>query len=389
VAGRAALELEERRRGMRIGGNTYDLRELSGAFGDLGTLLPFLAGYVSVVGMDPGGVLVPLGLFAILGGVWFRTPVPVQPMKAIASAAIGHPAAMGAPAVWAAGFFTGVLWLALGASGAVTWLARFTSRPVVHGLVLGLAVGLMLQAVELMQGDAVLAVGAAALTLALLRRPRVPAMLVLLAVGIAIGVFREPALLAGVAQVAWSPRLPVLAWGAVGWDDVVTGVVVLAIPQVALTLGNAVLAMVEENNRLFPERPLTVRTVALTHGLMNLVGSGFGGVPLCHGAGGMAGHVRFGARTGGALVILGLLLLAAGLCIPDSVQALFGLVPSSVLGVILLFGGLELASGVSFAGRGERYVMFFTAAVSILNVGAGYVAGLLLWYAVRRRLAHA
>jgi MFS superfamily sulfate permease-like transporter len=122
--------------------------------------------------------------------------------------------------------------------------------------------------------------------------------------------------------------------------------------------------------------------MALGHGIMNLVGAALGGVPVCHGAGGMAGHVRFGARTGGALVMLGLLLLVVGLFLADSVGTLLRLFPVSVLGVILLVGGLELATGMvpGTATRSDRAVTLLTAAIAMWNMGAGFLAGLLLWY---------
>jgi MFS superfamily sulfate permease-like transporter len=153
-----------------------------------------------------------------------------------------------------------------------------------------------------------------------------------------------------------------------------------------LTLGNAIIATVEENNALFPDRPITVRTVAIDHGIMNLVGTSLGGVPMCHGAGGLAGHVRFGARTGGALVILGSLVLFTGLFLADSIETLFKVFPAALLGVILMFGGLELAAGAhgNNARKEDRYVVLLTAGVSLWNMGAGYAAGLLLWHAFQR-----
>jgi MFS superfamily sulfate permease-like transporter len=126
--------------------------------------------------------------------------------------------------------------------------------------------------------------------------------------------------------------------------------------------------------------------VAIDHGIMNLVGTSLGGVPMCHGAGGLAGHVRFGARTGGAVVMLGALILFIGLFLADSVAVLFKLFPASLLGVILLFGGLELGAGAHDAGQGkeDRYVMLLTAGLAMWNMGAGYLAGLALWHAYQR-----
>jgi hypothetical protein len=211
-------------------------------------------------------------------------------------------------------------------------------------------------------------------------------MLVLLGVGVVSAVAWEPRLMQELAQLSFRPRLPEFALTQLGWEDLVTGVMVLGLPQVGLTLGNAIIGTVEENNALFPSRPLTVKIVAIDHGLMNLVGTSLGGVPMCHGAGGMAAHVRFGARTGGALVILGGIVLFTGLFLADSVATLFKLFPRALLGVILMFGGLELAAGVrgDSASKEDRYVMLLTAGVSMWNMGVGYIAGLVLWYAFER-----
>ncbi len=372
---------------MKIRGNEYNLHEAAGAFGDLGTFIPFVVGYLTIGNMDPVGVLVAFGLFKISAGLYFKTPVPIQPMKAIGTAAISHAGAIGAGAIWASGLFTGILWLAMGLTGAVSWIARITSRPIVQGLVLGLGLAFILEGVKMMEGDYALATIAVTLTFVLLSRKRIPAMLVLLAFGATVAIIREPILLDEVRRLSLRFRLPRFALTSLGWEDIVTGVLILGLPQAALTLGNAIVATVEENNALFPDRPTTVRAVAIDHGIMNLVGTSLGGVPMCHGAGGMAGHIRFGARTGGALVILGSLVLFTGLFLADSVATLFKLFPRSLLGVILLFGGLELAAsahGNNF-DKEDRYVMLLTAGVSIWNMGVGYLAGLVLWHAFDRR----
>ena len=331
---------------MKAGGNVYDLRELAGAFGDLGTLVPFLVGYITLSKMDPVGILVSFGLFKIIVGLVFRTPVPIQPMKAIGTAAITHAGAITAGAIWASGLFTGLFWLVMGLTGAVTWIAKITSRPVVQGIILGLGLGFIHEGVKMMAADPLLAVTAGALAFVLLSYERFPAMLVLLGVGVIVAVASEPALVQEFARLSLHLRLPTFALTRLTWDDLATGIVVLGLPQVGLTLGNAIIATVEENNALFPSRPLTVKAMAIDHGIMNLVGTSLGGVPMCHGAGGMAAHVRFGARTGGALVILGALVLFVGLFLADSVATLLKLFPRALLGVILLLGGVELAAGV-------------------------------------------
>ena len=85
-------------------------------------------------------------------------------------------------------------------------------------------------------------------------------------------------------------------------------------------------------------------------------------------------------------MILGSLVLFLGLFCADSVATLFKLFPRALLGVILMFGGLELAAGVheNHSQKNDRYVMLLTAGVSLWNMGPGYAAGLVLWHAYQR-----
>jgi MFS superfamily molybdate transporter len=367
--------------------NAYNLQEFAGAFGDLGTLIPFVVGYITINHLDPAGILVGFGVFKLWAGLYFKTPVPIQPMKAIGTAAITQGGAITHGAIFSSGLFTGVVWGLLGFSGAVSWIQKITRRPVVQGIVLGLGLGFVVEGVKMTQGDLLLAAVAVALTFYLLSVPHIPAMLALLALGAGVALVREPALLTDLTRLSFHFRLPTSGLSQIGWSDLATGVLVLGLPQLPLTLGNAVISTVEENNTHFPDRPITVKAVALDHAALNLIGTALGGVPMCHGAGGMAGHIRFGARTGGALVILGSLVLFVGLFLADSVATLFKCFPPVILGVILLFGGLELAAGARNGSNGkeERYVVYLTAGLAMWNMGVAYVVGLLLAVACERK----
>lgn len=371
-----------------FGGNVYNRAELAGAFGDLGTFIAFVVAYISINGMDPAGILLAFGGFEIAVGLIYKTPVPVQPMKAIGGAAIANPAAFGHGAIWGAGLFTAVIWTALGATGAVTWLQKITSKPVIRGIMLGLGFSLCLEGLRQMSQDLLLALPAVVVVLLLLNSQRFPAMLVLLLLGVAVALVRDPNLAVELSRISLRFRLPESPLGQLSWNDLLIGSLVLGLPQVPLTLGNAVLGTAAENNELFPDRPLQVKTLALSHGVMNFASTAIGGVPLCHGAGGMAGHVRFGARTGGALVMLGLLVTFMGLFLADSVTVLFRTIPAAILGVILLYTGLELATIVRDIGNKKEdvYVMLVTAAIAVVNMGVAFVAGLALYYAMQRRI---
>jgi MFS superfamily sulfate permease-like transporter len=96
-----------------------------------------------------------------------------------------------------------------------------------------------------------------------------------------------------------------------GWGEVWRAVELAVVPQLPLTLTNAVIVTAALCRDLFPERAgrATVRNLALTSGAMNLLLAPFGAMPMCHGAGGVAAQHRFGARTGLAPVLLGMVLL--------------------------------------------------------------------------------
>lgn len=369
--------------------NRFDLPEWAGAFGDLGTLIPFVVAYISVLKMDAGGLLVAFGVALIAVGAIYRTPFPVQPMKAIGAASIGQAAlasGLGSAAVIGASLTTGLLWLFLAATGLARRASQWVPRPALLGVVMGLGYSFMLEGLRMMSGAAWTAGALLALTLFLLSRPRVPAMLVLLAIGVGLACAEQPALLHELATVEMGFKWPALAWGSLSAADLWAGFILLALPQLPLTFGNAYLSITEENNKLFPDRPVTQRSVAFSTGLMNLGSSFIGGIPMCHGAGGMAGHVQFGARTGGSSIILGAILLGAGLFFSASIGTIFKMFPASVLGVILFLAGLQLALGSRDAGveKADRFVMLATSAVAILNVGVAVVFGILVHHGARR-----
>ncbi|CAG0957007.1 hypothetical protein BURK1_00507 [Burkholderiales bacterium] len=370
-------------------GNRFDRMEWAGAFGDLGTLIPFVVAYLAMLDLDPMGVLLSFGVAMIACGLVYRTPFPVQPMKAIGAIATTQAAqtlTVTAGAVQAAGFATGAVWLALGLTGAAQKVARLVPRPVIVGIILGLGIGFMLTGVRMMSDNWWIGGVALGGTLLLLGNRRVPAMFLLLVFGVACGVVVDPSVVAKLAGIAIEPRAPSFALAGIGWNDVAIGVVFLALPQVPLTLGNAIIAITEENNREFPDRPVTETRVAVSTGILNLGGAALGGVPMCHGAGGMAGHVRFGARTGGAPIILGTILVVVALFFSGSVSTLVQVFPLAILGVILFLTGAQLALGACrfSADKGERLATVITAALAVWNVGIAFVAGCAVWWIARR-----
>jgi MFS superfamily sulfate permease-like transporter len=369
--------------------NRFDRMEWAGAFGDLGTLLPFVVAYLATLKMDPFGILFSFGLSMVACGLYYKTPFPVQPMKAIGAVAAtqaAQTATITQATVYSADLVTGLAWLILGLTGAAKQIAGWVPRHVVVGIVLGLGMGFMLEGIKLMSGQWLIATVALLGTLLLLTNKSIPAMFLLLVFGAICGIAQKPEFLSTLSSIRPHLRLPGFALSGITWHDLLIGTTFLTLPPLPLTLGNAIIAIREENNRLFPDRAVTESAVATSTGVMNLASAAFGGVPMCHGAGGMAGHVAFGARTGGAPIILGVILLALAFGFSGSIEVIFNLFPHAVLGVILFLTGSQLALGsCDFSkNKGERFITLCTAAFSMWNVGLAFAIGMTLTVMERR-----
>jgi MFS superfamily sulfate permease-like transporter len=369
--------------------NRFNRLEWAGAFGDLGTLIPFVVAYISLLKMDPYGILLAFGIALIVSGLYYKTPFPIQPMKAIGAVATTQAAqtiTITPNAVYGAGIVTGVIWFLLGITGAAKKVAEWVSRPVAVGIVLGLGFSFMLEGIKMMAQGWILSGAALLGTMLLLSNRAIPVMFLLLVAGAFAAVVQNPMLLSELATISVSFRAPSFALGTITWQEFMIGAVFLALPQVPLTLGNAIIAITEENNRLFPDRQVTEKKVAISTGIMNLLGPIVGAVPMCHGAGGMAGHVRFGARTGGAPIILGGILVLTALYFSGSVDIIFKIFPAPVLGVILFLTGAQLALGSCDFGKSkeDRFVSLVTAGCAVWNIGLAFVIGVATYHLLKR-----
>lgn len=371
--------------------NRFDIHEWAGAFGDLGTLIPFVAAYIAILKMNPNGILVAFGVALIAVGWIYRTPFPVQPMKAIGASAVSQAsiaAGLTASVVVGASLMTGAIWLFLAFTGLAKKISTYIPKSSLLGVVMGLGFSFMGEGIRLMGSSPIIAGALLFFILALLNRPKVPTMLILLAVGFGIALFDKPELSTQLQDIKPEFVIPSFEWQSLTLNDLWLGLILLALPQLPLTFGNAFISITEENNRLFPNRPVKEQSVALSTGLMNVWSSLIGGIPMCHGAGGMAGHIQFGARTGGSSIILGVILLIAGVFLPSSISTIFQLFPTSVLGVILFFAGLQLALGSrdTSSVKADRFIVLATAGLAVWNVGIAVLFGILVHYFAKRGL---
>lgn len=356
----------------------FDRNELAGAFGDIGTDLPLLLAMIPAAGLDAGSVFVLFGLAQILTGVAYGLPMPMQPLKAMAVIVIAQ--RISANVLFGAGLAIGAVMLGLTVTGLLQWLVRVIPRCVVRGVQLGLALSLGQLALQ----QYVPATGASGFVLAavcfvilafLLGNRRVPAALPVIGLGVVVALasgIDTDAITAGLGLHLPSPRVP-------AWTDVMTGFAVLALPQLPLSISNSVIATHRTLKDLFPERSVTVRKIGATYGIVNLVLPFFGGVPLCHGCGGLAGHHAFGGRTGGSVAIYGGLFLLIGLFFGGAASEVVRLFPLPLLGVVLLFEAVALGSLVrDIAGSRRELMIALIVALCALGLPQGYVVGLVV-----------
>lgn len=369
----------------------FDRNELSGAFGDIGTDFPLIVGMILVAKLDAPSVLILFGAMQILTGLTYGMPMPAQPLKAMAVLVITQK--LPGDVLLGGGLAIGVLMLLLTVTGLIDWLARAVPKSVVRGIQFGLGLQLGALAIkDYVPADGVmgfwLAGVAFAVTIKLLGNRRIPPAPLLIALGAAYGLFvKLNGMHLGPVVGIQLPHLHVPAW-----HDVATGFLILTLPQLPLSLGNSILATRQVAADLFPQRPLTVRKISFTYSLMNLINPFFGGVPTCHGSSGIAGHHAFGGRTGGSVVLYGLLYLAMGLLFGGGFGVAVQLFPKPVLGVILLFEAVALMKlvGDMFASPADASIVVLVGLMAF-GLPYGYVVGLvvgtLLAYAFRRQLS--
>jgi MFS superfamily sulfate permease-like transporter len=361
--------------------------EIAGSLGDLGTFLPLLVGMSAQNGLNFASALFFAGLFNIITGVTFAIPMAVQPMKAIAAVALTE--GLTVPQIVAAGATVSAVILLLGLTGLIDWLNRVVPKSVVRGLQLALGLSLMTKGIQMVAGtnqwfaaDSYLTgFLSAALVLLLFFSRRVPAALVLFGCGLGVAVWTHPG---AVGALGVGFTLP--SWTPPGWDAFVSSFGKAALPQIPLTTLNSVIAVCALSADLFPDRRATPRKVGVSVGLMNLVACWFGGMPMCHGAGGLAGQYRFGARTNGSILFLGTVKMLLAVFLGASLMALCLEFPASILGVMLAFSGMELALVCrDQTSRTDAFTMLLTAAacMGLGNIAFGFVLGLAMAWLLR------
>ncbi len=387
----------------------FNRLEFAGSLGDLGTLLPLAIGMIMINGLNPSGLFLAVGIFYIFSGLYYGITVPVQPMKVIGAYAIAM--GLSAPQVMASGGLIGLFLLIIGGTGAVTFIGKYTPKAVVRGVQLSTGTLLVTQGVKFMVGTSkfqvlreavepylslqslgpvpigiVIGIVGGVLTLLLLDNKRFPAGLLVVLGGLFVG------LILGTHEGFNSFRLglyipEILPFGMPSRIDFSFALFVLVLPQIPMTLGNAVIANADLSREYFEadSKRVTYRALCISQGLANLLSFLVGGMPLCHGAGGLAAHYRFGARTAGSNIMIGGIFVILALFMGTQALAVVYLLPMSVLGVLLVFSGTQLAlTIIDLKDKKGLFVALVMLGITLAtNLAVGFLVGIALAYALK------
>ena len=409
--------------------------ELNGAMGDLGTYIPIVLALTLADDLNLGTTLIFTGVYNIITGAIYGVPMPVQPMKAIAAVAISG-TGFGVPEIMAAGIITGGVLFVLGVTGLMQLVYKLIPLSIVRGIQLAQGLSFALTAVKYVRkvqnfsnsksmGDRpwlgldglVLAIVCACFIVIVngageemehtderettnghdeeespnTRKRRnlrnfifsLPSAFFIFLLGVVLAFVRNPKV---VNDIKFGPSsIEVVKISKHAWKE---GFIKGAIPQLPLSILNSVVAVCKLSSDLFPGRDFSATSLSVTVGLMNVIGCWFGAMPSCHGAGGLAGQYKFGGRSGGCVAILGTAKLILGLVLGTSLVKILDQFPVGVLGVLLLFAGIELAmASRDMNTKEESFVMLTCTAVSLVGSSAalGFVCGIVAHLLLRLR----
>jgi sulfate permease, SulP family len=366
----------------------FDRRELAGAVADVGVLVPIAVALIVGNGLSATAVLLPAGLLYVTAALVYRLPVPVQPLKAFGAIAIAK--GFGSDEIAAGALLMGVIFIVLGRLGLLDLAARGIPRALIRGV--QLTVGLLFLKIawglvrdppkafseHALDPPAAVALGACVLGLALaLKRHSIS--LPLVAAGVVAMLVLEG------DELSFGPSA--LAAPSLDGDVLLTALTVLVVPQLPLSFANSCLATADAARTYFGDEGRRVQPgrLATTFGSANLLAGSLGGMPVCHGAGGLTAHYAFGARTGGAPLVMGIGLVALAAGAGSGLAPLLAAFPLPILaGLLASAGVLHIGLLRDLRGAYDWALALAVGAVGFeLNLTIALALGLAAWWLPR------
>lgn len=357
--------------------HSFFLSELAGSVGNFGTVLPLLFAVSFSSGMNVSIMLLWAAIWYIIIGLYYRIPIPIEPLKAVGAIVIAE--SVSTHVIAASGILMGVICLCIGFFGWMGRVRQIIPESVIRGVQLGLALVFIKSAISgFILPDLTFAAVSAGIVCIFLLLRRVFNIPDLSAICIIVSGFIIAFIIAGFPSITFF-SVPILQIPSAA--DFLDATVRLIPPQLPLTLTNAILATSLLVHDLF-KRDENPDKICKSLGLMSLSSSLFGGFPMCHGAGGLAAHYRFGARGGLSLILGGIILLVIGIICTDSNFSTA--IPVGMFGVLLVVVAIELAK---HGLKTDNLVVSGLVAVIAVPFGlaAGFCAGLILAWVIRYR----
>jgi MFS superfamily sulfate permease-like transporter len=356
-----------------------DRHEIAGGLGDAGLFVPIAVALITINGLDATAVFGVAGLAYAGTALYFRVPVPVQPLKAFAAAAIAL--GLSAETLAAGALLMAIAMALLAVTGSANWLANRFPLVLVRAIQASVALLLTKAAIELAEKgnwaglshvdpgvSLAVAVGCCAVLLFTRRELRLPGSLLVLGAGLIAGI-AVSGFPSGIELGPDSVQIGIPDGGAFA---AALGSLVLA--QIPLTFGNSVVATADAEREYFGARAERVRPGRLAGSISvwNTLAGLSAGLPVCHGAGGVTAHYRLGARTATATLFTGCLCLSLALLLGGSLPALLTLLPPGALAGMLLFVAIQHALLSARLERVDDRVI--AASVGIVTVASGNLA---------------
>lgn len=382
----------------------FNRMELAGSMGDLGTILPLALGMILVNGLSAAGLFFSIGLFYILTGLFFGITMPVQPMKVIGAYAIAT--MMTTQQVMASSLLMSAVLLFIGLTGAINLIGEYTPKFVIRGVQFSTGVLLMNQGFKMIMGNSkiqmlhgvaephlalqslgpipigiVIGIAGTILTILLLDNRKIPAGLVIIISGFLTGlIFGNHKAFSSIKLGLYFPEW--LPFGFPSKLDFMFVIFALVLPQIPITIGNAVIANKNLSDTYFKENSskVTYKSLCVSMALGNLVSFSVGGMPQCHGAGGLSAHYRFGARTAGSNLIIGFIFIVLVVVLGNGIYGFLTMIPMAILGVLLLFSGSQLAmTFLDINKRKDLFVVLMMLGITLSsNLAIGFGVGIFL-----------
>ncbi len=382
----------------------FDRMEFSGSLGDLGTILPLAVGMILINNMNPSGVFLCFGLYYVFSGIYFRVTCPVEPMKVISAYAIAS--GVPAPQIQSSCLLVAIILLVLGGTGLIGTIGRNIPIPVIRGVQLSTGILLVSKGIQLMVGTSsfqqlhnvaepylsIQSIGPfpigiiiggflSFLTLFLLDNKKTPAAVSVVVVGFIIGfIFHSKTT---IEPITFGLNLPsLLPYGIPTASDFSFALLLLVLPQIPMTVGNAVIANADLSAQYFPDtgKRVTHKALCLAMALANFMSFFLGGIPMCQGAGGLASRYRFGARTAGSNLIIGTIFILLVLFLGINILQIIYYIPMAALGVLLVFAGIQLSlTLLDMRSKNEMFVVIVIVGITLAsNLAAGFLIGIII-----------